>query len=144
VPLTSAPDFNRRQLGDILREIVQPGEQPYSGQKVRPVENLGYVLSEVPLFFLVIWFAITVVRYRRYRKNQPVFSEKDRQLFLARAPVRLDSPEYRLRLVRAILAATASTCVLFVVLAPFGAAIITAALILSGAAIVRWMLMIDS
>jgi len=33
--------------------------------------------------------------------------------------------------------------VLFVVLAPFGAAIVTIAVILTGAAIVRWLLMID-
>lgn len=108
------------------------------------METFGYILSEVPVLVLVIWFAVGLVRYRRYRRNQPLFSEQDRRLLFAKAPGRLDSPEFRLRLARAILAATAATCVLFVVFAPLGAAIITGALVLTGAAIVRWMLMIDS
>ena len=108
------------------------------------MEKLGYVLSELPVFFLVMWFAIRLVHLRRYRRNQPIFSDDDRRLLLDRAPVSVRSPIVRVRLARAILAATATTYVEFLVFAPFGAGILAGVLLLTGAIIVRWMLMVQS
>jgi hypothetical protein len=107
------------------------------------VEKFGFILSEAVLLVLILLFAVVLIRFRRYRRNQPLFSDKDRELFFGRIPGSLQSPLFRLRLARAILAATAATFVLFVVLAPFGAAIISSALILTGAAIVRFLLVIE-
>lgn len=107
------------------------------------MEKLGYVLYELPVFFLVMWFGIRLVHLRRYRRNQPIFSDDDRQLFFGRAPASVQSPIFRVRLARAILAATATTYIEFLVLAPFGAAILAGALLLTGAAIVRWMLILQ-
>jgi hypothetical protein len=108
------------------------------------VEKLGYVLYELPVFFLVMWFGIRLVHLRRYRRNQPIFSDDDRQLLFGRAPVSVKSPIFRVRLARAILAVTAATYVEFLVLAPFGAGILAGALLLTSAAIVRWMLTMQS
>jgi hypothetical protein len=108
------------------------------------VEKLGLILSETAVLGLIIWSAIALVRYRRCRRNQPPFSDRDRQLLFGSIPGSLQSPVFRLRLARAILASTAATWVLFVVLAPFGAAIVSVALILTGAGIVRWLLMVES
>ena len=73
------------------------------------MEKLGYVLYELPVFFLVMWFGIRLVHFRRFKRNQPIFSEADKQLLFERPPVGLQSPVFRLRLARAILAATAAT-----------------------------------
>ena len=105
------------------------------------MEKLGYVLYELPVFLLVMWFGIRLVHLRRYRKNQPIFSDDDRRLFFGRLPTSIQSPDFRVRLARAILAATATTYLEFLVLAPFGAGILAGALLLSGAFIVHWMLM---
>ncbi len=110
--------------------------------KTLPMEKLGYVLSELPVFFLVMWFGIRLVHLRRYRRNQPIFSDDDRRLFFGRSAASIRSPVFRLRLARAILAATAATYVDFPVLAPFGAGILAGALLLTSAAIVRRMLML--
>lgn len=107
------------------------------------MEKLGYVLYELPVFFLVMWFGIRLVHIRRYRRNRPIFSDDDRQLLFGRAPASIRSPIFRVRLARAILATTAATYVEFLVLAPFGAGILAGALLLTGAIIVRSILMLQ-
>ena len=108
------------------------------------MEKLGYFLSEAPIFFLVMWFGIRLVHYRRYRRNQPIYTDKDRQLFFRSARVRPDSPPFRLRLARSILAVTAAIYLEILILAPFGAGILTGALLLTSAAIVRHILMLEN
>src|SRR6266540_917397 len=105
------------------------------------MDRIGYVLSEIPVLFFVIWFAF---RYRRYRRNQPIYSDKDRQLLFSRTKTTLEPPVFRLGLARAILAATAATYLEILTLAPFGAAILSTALVLTNAAIVRWFLVFDT
>ena len=108
------------------------------------MENLGAIILERTVLGLIICFAGALVCYRRYRRKQLIISDRDRQLIFGNGPGNLQSPLFRLRLARAILAVTAATGLLFVVLAPFGAAIVTIAVILTGAAIVRCLLMIES
>jgi hypothetical protein len=119
------------------------GKVPQGNRETRAMEKLGYVLYELPVFFLVMWFGIRLVHIRRYRRNRPIFSDDDRQLLFGPAPASIQSPIFRVRLARAILAATATTYIEFLVLAPFGAAILAGALLLTGAAIVRWMLILQ-
>ncbi len=108
------------------------------------MENLGYILSEVPIFVLIVWFAVKLVQYRRYRRNQPIFSDEDRQLLRRSVKPNFASPVFRLRIVRAILAVTAAIYVEFLILAPFGAGILTGVLLLTSAVIVRQIIMFDA
>jgi hypothetical protein len=107
------------------------------------MENLGYILSEAPVLFLVGWIAFRIVQYRRYRNNQPIYTERDRQLLFQSGKLNLESPVVRLRLARAILAVTAAVYLEILILGAFGAAILTGALLLTSAAIVRQFLLID-
>ena len=103
-------------------------------------DKLGYFLREALVFFLVSWFAVRLVQYRRYCRNQPVFTDQDRQLLFRGAKANLSSPIFRLKMARAILAVTAAIYVEFLVLAPFGAAILAGAVLLTSAAIVRTLM----
>jgi hypothetical protein len=105
------------------------------------MDEIGYVLSEVPVLLFVIWFAVRLIQHRRYRRNQPIYSDKDRQLLFSKTP---EAPVFCLGLARAILAATAVTYLEILTLAPFGAAILSAALLLTSAASVRWFLVLDT
>jgi hypothetical protein len=105
------------------------------------MDEIGYVLSEVPVLLFVIWFAFRLVQYRRYRRNQPIYSDKDFQLLFSKT--NLEQPVFP-GLARAILAATAATYLEILTLAHFGAAILSATLLLTSAAIVRWFLVLDT
>jgi len=104
------------------------------------MEKLGYIISEAPVLFLVIWFAIRVLQYRRHRKQRPLFSAGDEALLFPHQKVDLRSPIMRVNLARCILLATAATYAEFLVLATFGAAILCVALVLTTAGIVHRVL----
>jgi len=108
------------------------------------MEQIGYVLSEAPVFFLVIWFAVRLVQFRRYRNNRPIFTATDRRLLDSRPRIAPSTVEFYCRFVVAVLAVTAIGILEFIVLAPFGAAIVSGTLLLSSAAIVRRMLLLES
>lgn len=108
------------------------------------MENFGYVLSEAPIFVLIVWFAVKLAQLRRYRRNQPVFSEADHRLLFRQVKPDLSSPVFRLRMARAILAVTAAIYLEILILAPLGAGILAAALIVTSAAIVHQILMLDA
>jgi len=101
------------------------------------MEKLGYIISEAPVLFFVIWVAVRLVQYRRYRKQQPLFSERDKAFLFPHKKVDLRSPIRRVKFARCILYATAATYIEFVLLAPFGAAIMCVALVLTTAGIVN-------
>lgn len=107
------------------------------------MEKIGYFLSEAPIFFFVMWFGIRLVHIRRYRNKQPIYTERDWRLLYQSAKLSLTSPIMRLLLARSILAATAAIYVEFLVLAPFGAGILTAAVLLTTASIVQRLLLAD-
>jgi hypothetical protein len=104
------------------------------------MDKLGYLISEAPVFFLVIWFAVRFVQYRRRRNNQPLFSERDTALLFPQNKIDLRSPALRVRFARCILLATAATYLEFLMLAPFGAAILCITLVLTTAGIVHGIL----
>jgi hypothetical protein len=104
------------------------------------MDKLGYIISEAPVFFLVIWVAVRLVQYRRYRNKQPLFSERDRAMLFPENKVDLRSPALRVKFARCILLATAATYVEFLMLAPLGAAILCIALVLTTAGIVQGIL----
>lgn len=107
------------------------------------MEKIGYLLSEAPIFFFVLWFGIRLVHIRRYRNKQPIFTERDWRLLYESAKLSLVSPLMRLRLARSILAATAAIHIEILVLAPFGAGILSAAILLTTASIVQRILLAD-
>ena len=130
--------------GSTVLKNLAPRRGSYRGSNSTLMENLGYILSEAPVFFLTMWFAIRLVHYRRYRRNQPLFSDSDRRLLFAKTKPKLESPVFRLRLVRSILAVTAAMYLEIVVLAPFGAGILATILLLTSAAIVHRILLVNT
>ena len=104
------------------------------------MDKLGYIISEALIFFLVIWFAVRFVQYRRRRNKQPLFSERDKALLFPQNKIDLRSPVLRVRFARCILLATAATYVEFLMLAPFGAAILCITLVRTITGIVHGIL----
>lgn len=107
------------------------------------MEKVGYLLSEAPIFFFVVWLGIRLVHLRRLRRHQPIFGAHDRAMLNQKAELNLTSPIMRLRLARSILAATAAIYVEFLILAPFGAGILCAAVLLTTATIVQRIMLVD-
>ena len=105
------------------------------------MEKLGYIISEALALFFVIWVAVRLVQYRRYRNKQPLFSERDKAFLFPQNKIDLRSPIRRVKFARCILLATAATYVEFIVLAPFGAAILSITLVLTTAGIVHGILL---
>jgi hypothetical protein len=132
-----------RQQRDTAENLTSKESLPNGNPKCQTMDEIGYVLSEVPVLLFVIWFAFRLVQYRRYRRNQPIYSDKDRQLLFSKTKTTLEQPVF-LGLARAILAATAATYLEILTLAHFGAAILSATLLLTSAAIVRWFLVLDT
>ncbi len=104
------------------------------------MDQLGYIISEAPIFLMVIWFAVRLVQFRRYRNHQPIFSDRDKAFLYPQKKLDLRSPERRVKFARCILFATAATYIEFLVLAPLGAAIMAIALMLTTAGIVHGVL----
>ena len=143
-PLTTDFVSNRTMRGGHCAENLTSRRGAIEALRTPLMEHLGYILSEAPVFFLTMWFAIRLVHYRRYRRNQPLFSDSDRRLLFTPTKPRLDSPVFRLKLVRSILGVTAAMYVEILILGPFGAGILAAALLLTSAAIVHRILLVNS
>jgi len=107
------------------------------------MEKLGYIISEAPVFFFIMWLGIRLVHIRRYRNNRPLTTERDWRMLYDSAKLSLVSPIMRLKLARSILAATAAIYVEFLILAPFGAGILSAAVLLTAASIVQRIVLTD-
>ena len=108
------------------------------------MEKLGYIISEVPVLFLVIWFALRLIQYRRRRNQEPLYSARDEELLRPQNKLDLRSPLTRVKFARCILLATVATYVEFFALAQFGAAILCVALTLTTAGIVHRLLFATS
>jgi len=107
------------------------------------MEKLGYIISEAPVFFFIMWLGIRLVHIRRYRNNRALTTERDWRMLYDSAKLSLVSPIMRLKLARSILAATAAIYVEFLILAPFGAGILSAAVLLTAASIVQRIVLTD-
>jgi hypothetical protein len=107
------------------------------------VEKLGYALSELPVLILMIWLAVKIVRWCRVRDGRPPFDEADRRIVSRAARYRPDNWEFYPRFCLAVLAVAAVGALQIVVLAPFGAAIVTGAVVLTSTAIVHGALFRD-
>lgn len=105
------------------------------------MDRIGYLLSEIPVFIFVIWFAVRLVQYRRYRNNLPIVTENDRRMLFQRPKKHPGNFRFCLRLAMAILLVTAVGYLQFITLAPLGAAILSGTLLLTSATIVRQLLM---
>ena len=107
------------------------------------MEKIGYILSEAPVFFFMIWFAIRLVQYRRRRRHQPVFSDADRRLLFGTDRRRSESATFYLKFALAIVATALVAVLEFITLAPLGAALLTGALLLTCATIVQQILPLE-
>jgi len=101
------------------------------------MDKFGYVLSEIPALIFIVWFAVRYFQFRRRQKNQPSYSETDRQLLFGVPRQRPAKNAVYLRLALAIVAVTTIGVLEIVILAPLGAAIITASLLLTSTVIVH-------
>ena len=101
------------------------------------MDRFGYLLSELPALIFIVWFAVRFFQFRRRKKNQPTYSETDRQLLFGAPRQPAPKTAVYLRLALAIVAVTTIGVLEILVLAPFGAAIITASLLLTSTAIVH-------
>jgi hypothetical protein len=107
------------------------------------MEDLGYILSEAPLFVLIVWSTVKVIRWRRSRENRPGFSDNDKHVLFHAAQHAPQRRQFYLRFFLTVLAATALGLLLMVVLAPFGAAILAGVLVLTSAAVVHQIMLSD-
>jgi hypothetical protein len=101
------------------------------------MDKIGYLLSEIPTLIFIIWFAVRFFQFRRRQTHQPSYSESDRELLFGTPRPRPAKSAVYLRLALAIVAVTTIGVLEILVLAPFGAAIITASLLLTSTAIVH-------
>jgi hypothetical protein len=104
------------------------------------MERIGYLLSEIPVFLFVIWFAVRLVQYRRYRNNLPIATENDRRM-LHGPTDRPSTFRFYAKLALAVLTVTVVGYLQFMTLAPLGAGIVGGTLLLTAATIVRRLLM---
>ena len=106
------------------------------------MEKIGYVISEAPVMILMIWFAVRLVQFRRYRDNRPMVTQGDFRLLHSRPKIQRNSFGFYVRFALAVLAVVATGLVEIALLAPFGAAIVAGSFLLTSTAIVRYVLMI--
>jgi cbb3-type cytochrome oxidase subunit 3 len=104
------------------------------------MDKLGYLLSELPALFFIVWFAVRFFQFRRRKKNQPSYSEGDRELLFGAAKKHEAKRAVYLRLALAIIAVSTIGALEIFVLAPLGAAIITGSVLLTSTLIVHRLL----
>jgi hypothetical protein len=101
------------------------------------MEKLGYLLWELPFLLLILWSAVTIIRWRRARQGRLAFDELDRRVLFGAARYRPDRWHFYPRFVLAVVAIAFVGGLQIIVLAPLGAAIATGVFILTSAAIVH-------
>ena len=105
------------------------------------MENFGYILTEAPFLILIVWAAVKLVRWRRFRENRPWFSDKDQQMLFHAARYGPDRWEFYPRFVLAVLAVTTLGSLQIVALAPLGAAVLAGTFLLTSAAVVHGVML---
>lgn len=104
------------------------------------MEKIGFILSEAPVLFFMIWFAVRLIQYRRRRSHQPAFSDADRRLLFGTDRRRSESATFYFKFALAVIATALVAVLEFIALAPLGAALLTGTLLLTSATIVRQIL----
>ena len=105
------------------------------------MEDIGYILSEAPFLVLIIVLAIKIVAWRRERLHRPAFSDQDRRALFRAAAYGPEQWQFYPRFLLAVFGVLAAGWLQFIALAPLGAAVLTATLVISSAAIVRSVLL---
>ena len=105
------------------------------------MEDIGYILSEVPFLALIIGFAIKLVSWRRASANRPSFSDHDRRALFQAAPYGPEHWQFYPRFLLAVIGVIAVGLLQFLALAPLGAAVLTSTLVLTSAVIVRGVIL---
>ena len=108
------------------------------------MQHSGYYLWEGITFLMQILVGTSLLVLRRKAGGRPAFTEADRQLFFASPRLRVSTPEFWVNF------AVATFLCLFVgllerlILAPFGAAVLTTAQLITFLGIVKKSLCLDA
>ncbi|MGE5305394.1 MAG: hypothetical protein ACM3TN_18955 [Alphaproteobacteria bacterium] len=103
--------------------------------------KLGYMLWEGLVLVCIITGSLGFVALRRKLTGRPAFSNEDRALFFSTPPAAVSIPKLCLRFVLAVFLFCGIGALEWLVLAPFGAAILSVSLLLSCAGIVNIILL---
>jgi len=101
---------------------------------------MGYILSELFMLLLVIAMAKWILLLRRALRAQPLITDNDRRLL--KEPIRVtgSAPVRYLRYALAFTLVVIFGALELAIVSQFGATILTGALLLTSAAVVRWTL----
>jgi hypothetical protein len=102
---------------------------------------MGYILSELFTMLLVAALAEGILRVRRGLRGRQMFTDTDRRLL--KEPIRItgSAPVRYLRYSLAFTLVVIFGAIEIAIVSQFGATILTGALLLTSATIVRWTLM---
>ena len=101
------------------------------------IEKFGYILSELPVLLFVIWFAVRWVQLSRRRRHQSIYTERDRRVIFQTSEYGPRNWAFYPRFFVAVMAVTFIGTLEFIILASFGAAILSVTFVLTSTAIVR-------
>lgn len=105
------------------------------------MEEFGNVLAELPVLVGMIWLAVNIVRWRRARAHRPPFGDEDHRLLFRGSPYAPDPWNFYPRFILAVVAVMILWQFQITIFAVFGAAIVTAVVILTSAAVVHGVLL---
>ncbi len=103
--------------------------------------KMGYILSELFTMALVVALAEGILRVRRGLRGRQMFTDTDRRLL--KEPIRVtgSAPVRYLRYSLSFTLVVIFGAIEIAIVSQFGATILTGALLLTSATIVRWTLM---
>jgi len=101
---------------------------------------MGYILSELFMMLLVIALADGILRFKRGVGRRQLFTDNDRRKLKEPIRIRASAPMRYLRYSLVIALIVILGAMEIAVMSQFGATILTGALLLTSAAIVRWTL----
>jgi hypothetical protein len=101
------------------------------------MEHSGYYIWEGIIFFIQILVGMALLVLRRKASGRPSFTNADRQLFFGRARVGILTPQFWTNFAIAALLCLVVGILMQLVLAPFGAAILSTAQLITFMGIVK-------
>jgi hypothetical protein len=104
---------------------------------IQQMESIGYIVSEVTILLFVLFLGVGIVALRRKLYGRPAFTQRDRKLFFGHSRREISL----FALGKAAILFSFFAAVEFVVLAPFGAAVLSVIMLVTLLAVVRFTLM---
>jgi|GEM_PF-5452992 len=98
---------------------------------------MGYILAEAFTLLAIVSFTKGFLYLHRRRNRRPFLSRADRELFFRPLRLPASAPKRLIRYLTTFIAALTAAAIEMIVLAPFGAAILTGAVLVTATAIVQ-------